>query len=86
MSKIAKNVEDYGNRSDSGLLKDITQNIMPPLNIRLWIKLYYLLMEVLTIEQHITERKKPSRIKIYKLCDEIGYTYDMKVNLGKNRT
>jgi len=33
--------------------------------------------------QYIPKKTKCFSIKIYKLCDELGYTYDMKVYLGK---
>ena len=31
-----------------------------------------------------SQKKKCSGIKIYKLCDESGYMYDMKVYLGRD--
>ena len=34
--------------------------------------------------QYIPKKRKRFGIKIYKLCDESGYTYDMKVYLGKD--
>jgi len=33
--------------------------------------------------QYIPKKHKRSGIKIYKLCDSLGYTYDMSVYLGK---
>jgi len=33
--------------------------------------------------QYIPKKRKCFSIKIYKLCDESGYTYDMRVYLGK---
>jgi len=33
--------------------------------------------------QYIPKKHKRSGIKIYKLCDALGYTYDMSVYLGK---
>jgi hypothetical protein len=54
---------------------------------------YYALSEHLSVDevivlfkQYITERHKCSGIKIYKLCNKTGYTYDMEVCLGKNKT
>ena len=35
--------------------------------------------------QYIPKKRKRFGIKIYKLCDETGYTYDMTVFLGKDR-
>jgi hypothetical protein len=35
--------------------------------------------------QTIPKKHKRFGIKIYKLCDETGYTYDMKVYMGKDR-
>jgi hypothetical protein len=35
--------------------------------------------------QHIPKKHKRFGIKIYKLCDCLGYTYDMSVYLGKQR-
>jgi len=32
--------------------------------------------------QYIAKKGNHFGIKIYKLCDESGYTYDMKVKLG----
>jgi hypothetical protein len=34
---------------------------------------------------YIPKKHKCFRIKIYKLCDRTGYTYDMEVYLGKDR-
>ena len=34
--------------------------------------------------QYIPKKRKHFGIKIYKLCDESGYTYDMKVYLGRD--
>jgi hypothetical protein len=36
--------------------------------------------------QYISKKHKCFGIKIYKLCDMSGYTYDMDMYLGKNRT
>ena len=36
-------------------------------------------------KQYIPKKHKCFGIKIYKLCDTCGYTYDMKVYLGKDR-
>ncbi|PNF17185.1 hypothetical protein B7P43_G06584 [Cryptotermes secundus] len=36
--------------------------------------------------QYIPKKHKRFGIKIFKLCDSAGYTYDMKVYLGKDRT
>ena len=35
--------------------------------------------------QYIPKKHKRSGIKIYKLCNSLGYTYDMSVYLGKQR-
>jgi hypothetical protein len=35
-------------------------------------------------KQYIPKKRKRFGIKIYKLCDESGYTYDMRVYLGKD--
>ena len=35
--------------------------------------------------QYIPKKHKRFGIKIYKLCDPLGYTYDMSVYLGKQR-
>jgi len=35
--------------------------------------------------QYIPKKHKRFGIKIYKLCDETGYTYDMTVYLGRDR-
>jgi hypothetical protein len=35
--------------------------------------------------QFIPKKRKRFGIKLYKLCDSLGYTYDMKVYLGKQR-
>jgi len=34
--------------------------------------------------QYIPKKRKCFGIKIYKLCDESGYTYDMRVYLGRD--
>jgi hypothetical protein len=34
--------------------------------------------------QYIPKKRKHFGIKIYKLCDDSGYTYDMRVYLGKD--
>ena len=34
--------------------------------------------------QYISKKRKSYGTKIYKLCDESGYTYNMKVYLGKD--
>jgi len=36
-------------------------------------------------KQHITKKSKRFGIKMLKLCDSTGYTYDMNVYLGKDR-
>ena len=36
-------------------------------------------------KQYIPKNRKRFGIKIFKLCDSTGYTYDMKVYLGKDR-
>jgi len=36
-------------------------------------------------KQYIPQKRKRFGIKIFKLCDSTGYTYDMKVYLGKDR-
>ena len=36
-------------------------------------------------EQYIPKKRKRFGIKMFKLCDSTGYTYDMKVYLGKDR-
>jgi ribosomal protein L1 len=35
--------------------------------------------------QYIPKKRKRFGIKIFKLCDATGYTYDIKVYLGKDR-
>jgi len=35
--------------------------------------------------QYIPKKHKRFGIKIYKLCDSLGYTYEMSVHLGKQR-
>jgi hypothetical protein len=37
-------------------------------------------------KQYIPKKHKQYGIKIYKLCNSKGYTYDMRVYLGKERT
>ncbi|PNF43126.1 hypothetical protein B7P43_G18025 [Cryptotermes secundus] len=37
-------------------------------------------------KQYIPKKHKRFGIKIFKICDAAGYTYDMKVYLGKDRT
>ena len=37
------------------------------------------------VVQYIPKKHKRFGIKIYKLCDSLGYTYDMSVYLGKQR-
>jgi hypothetical protein len=39
----------------------------------------------LIFQQYIPKKHKRFGIKIYKLCDSLGYTYDMSVYLGKQR-
>jgi hypothetical protein len=36
-------------------------------------------------KQYIPKKRKRFGIKIFKLCDSTGYTYDMRVYLGKDR-
>ena len=36
-------------------------------------------------QQYIPKKHKRFGIKIYKLCDSLGYTYDTSVYLGKQR-
>jgi hypothetical protein len=36
-------------------------------------------------KQYITKKHRFFGIKIYRLCDRTGYTYDMEVYLGKDR-
>jgi len=36
-------------------------------------------------QQYIPKKHKRFGIKIYKLCDTLGYIYDMSVYLGKQR-
>jgi hypothetical protein len=36
--------------------------------------------------QYIPKERKHFGIKIYKLCDELGYSYDMRVYLGDSAT
>ena len=36
-------------------------------------------------KQYIPKKRKRFGIKMFKLCDSTGYTYDMKVYLGKDR-
>jgi hypothetical protein len=36
-------------------------------------------------KQYIPKKRKRFGIKIFKLCDSTGYTYSMKVYLGKDR-
>jgi hypothetical protein len=36
-------------------------------------------------KQYIPKKRKRFRMKICKLCDAAGYTYDMEVYLGKDR-
>jgi len=35
------------------------------------------------VRQYISKKIKRFGIRIYKLCDESGYTYDMRVYLGR---
>jgi hypothetical protein len=39
----------------------------------------------ISFKQYIPKKHKRFGIKIYKLCDRTGYTYDMEVYLGKDR-
>jgi len=39
----------------------------------------------LSFQQHIPKKHRRFGIKMYKLCDSLGYTYDMSVYLGKQR-
>jgi hypothetical protein len=36
-------------------------------------------------QQYIPKKHKRCGIKIYKLCDETGYTYDMTLHVRKDR-
>jgi hypothetical protein len=38
-----------------------------------------------TLQQYIPKKHKRFVIKIYKLCNSLGYTYDMSAYLGKQR-
>jgi hypothetical protein len=40
----------------------------------------------LNFKQYMPKKHKHFGIKIYTLCDKTGYTYDMEVCLGKDRT
>jgi len=40
----------------------------------------------LIFRQYISKKRKCFDIKIYKLCDESGYTYDMRVSLVETQT
>jgi hypothetical protein len=42
--------------------------------------------ERIIFRQYIPKKHKCFGIKIFKLCDEAGYTYNMKVYLGRDRT
>jgi len=46
---------------------------------------FYSPSEHLAIDEVIKYKHKRFGIKIYKLCDKIGYTYDMTVYLGTDR-
>jgi hypothetical protein len=37
-------------------------------------------------KQYMPKKHRRFGIKIYKLCDKTGYTYDMEVYIGKDRT
>ena len=39
---------------------------------------------IVIFRQYFPKKRKSFGIKIYKLCDESGYTYDMKVYLGRD--
>jgi len=39
----------------------------------------------IVFKQYIQKKRKRFGIKIFKLCDSTGYTYGMKVYLGKDR-
>ena len=41
--------------------------------------------ERVAFQQYIPKKHKRFGIKIYKLCDSLGYTYDMNMYLGKQR-
>jgi hypothetical protein len=41
--------------------------------------------EKVIFRQYIPKKHKRFGINIYKLCDAAGYTYDMKVYLGKDK-
>jgi len=41
--------------------------------------------ERVIFRQYSSKKHKCFGIKMYKLCDSTGYTYDMKVYLGKDR-
>jgi len=39
----------------------------------------------IVFKQYILKKRKSFSIKMFKLCDSTGYTYDMNVYLGKDR-
>ena len=52
-------------------------------NILLWTKVIVLYKGRGVFRQYIPKKHKRFGMKIYKLCDSLGYTYDMSVYLGK---
>jgi hypothetical protein len=49
-------------------------------------KVIVLFKERVILTQNFPKKHKHFGIRLYNLCDRSGYTYDMKVYLGKDRT
>jgi hypothetical protein len=49
-------------------------------------EIFVLFKSRVNFKQYMPKKHKHFGIKIYKLCDKTGYTYDMEVYLGKDRT
>ena len=61
----------------------IHQSVCPEVSV--WELLDMINSDTMNIfRQYIPKKRKRFGIKIYKLCDESGYTYDMRVYLGKD--
>ena len=59
-------------------------NSVTPWSIWQWTRLIVKFKGRVIFRQYILKKRKRFGIKIYKLCDESGYTYDMTVYLGRD--
>jgi hypothetical protein len=86
LTVMTQNIKDYGKMRHIFDIVNDAFSTYASIECLAVDEVLVLFKERVNFKQYIPKKHKCFGFKIYKLCDMSGYTYDMDVYFGKNKT